>query len=536
MNDRTGDFVTVLADERTWHSVSDSPEPEFRQARRGWHGDVFFDHVRGVIEPHPAALVDGNAYLLVAAYRDFDWTAQHATDVKEFATAAELIAEASAMVARERNTGTSNIELWEVYGVRIRERRPRTRRARQIDGVDARLVEDIRNAPADDGPRLVWADAVGGERGELVVIQLDLARGTLAPDEALARKRRQRELLARHGEQWSGLAGIATRVAFHRGFVDAADLGGELFLEHADDISEAAPCLSSLTVTGLHADGPAGDPVPLLSKLCADPAVRELQGLDLGLATAADIDGRTPGDVVVEIVARSHVYEHLRAFGLHDRLTMLGARSVIELAPALERLCLRSVDDDAAIHRLLTAGRLQQLRSFELDGLAMGPFAAELPHGVTVLGVRDLGRESVAALAPVAGRIEHLDAGSGELDLAPYVAFPRLRTLAIGQPLVRLEPEPTARARLRAQHVPALRELSIRGAISEQHVRILVEELGPQLELLDLRNSPAALRFVNELKPRVRGELLVGNRVPARRLLRTAPTTQLPWWDHVTLA
>jgi uncharacterized protein (TIGR02996 family) len=46
-------------------------------------------------------------------------------------------------------------------------------------------LESLREAcaasPEDDEPRLVWADAVGGERGELVVIQCDLARGGLAP-------------------------------------------------------------------------------------------------------------------------------------------------------------------------------------------------------------------------------------------------------------------------------------------------------------------------------------------------------------------
>lgn len=535
MNDRTGDFVTVLADDRTWHSVSDSAEPEFRQCRRGWHGDVFYDHKRGVIEPHPAPMVDGNPYLLVAYYRDFDWTAQHATEVKEYASPIDLIAEASAMVARERNSGSSNIELWEVYGVRIRERRPRRRRTRLIDGVDARLVEDIRNAPDDDGPRLVWADAVGGERGELVVIQLDLARGTLAPAERLVHKRRQRELLARHGAEWSGLAGLATRASFHRGFVDAAEVVADVFVEQADDLLEAAPCLTALTVTGLHADGRAGDPIPLVSKLCVDPAVRELRGLDIGLEVATDIDGRAPGDVVVEVLARGHVIEHLAALCVRDRLAMHGMRTLTEVAHRLERLGLRHVSDREAVHRLLAAGRLAQLRAFELGVFEIPPYAAAMPRHLTELDVRHLASESISALAPVVPAIEHLAAETANLDLTPYAAIPHLKTLAIRQPLVQMESQARARERLRAQHVPALRELSVTGALNEQWVRILVEELGPQLELLDLRNSPAALRYVNELAPRVRGEFLVGNREPARRLLRTAPTTQLPWWDHVTL-
>jgi hypothetical protein len=66
--------------------------------------------------------------------------------------------------------------------------------------------------------------------------------------------------------------------------------------------------------------------------------------------------------------------------------------------------------------------------------------------------------------------------------------------------------------------------------------RGLVEEIGPQLELLDLRDDAFALRFVNELKIKLPGELLVGKVGRTRRsLLRVGRTTQRAWWDHVTL-
>jgi hypothetical protein len=49
-----------------------------------------------------------------------------------------------------------------------------------MTAVDA-LLEACRVAPDGDAPRLVWADAVGGERGGLVVIAgpLDLAGSLL---------------------------------------------------------------------------------------------------------------------------------------------------------------------------------------------------------------------------------------------------------------------------------------------------------------------------------------------------------------------
>jgi hypothetical protein len=139
------------------------------------------------------------------------------------------------------------------------------------------LVEDIRNVPDADDARLVWADAVGGERGELVVLQIDLERGGLAPRDTILRRRRQRLLLARHGATWSGLAGLAQRVSFRRGFVDALALPAPVWLAHADEILDIAPALTSVTLTHLRADGPSSDPMPLLSRALAHPATRNLR-------------------------------------------------------------------------------------------------------------------------------------------------------------------------------------------------------------------------------------------------------------------
>jgi hypothetical protein len=155
-----------------------------------------------------------------------------------------------------------------------------------------------------------------------------------------------------------------------------------------------------------------------------------------------------------------------------------------------------------------------------------------LPH-VTELHVRDLRPDTVDMLAPAGRAIEHLGATRAPIEFARYGAFPRLRTLAIADRMPGAEPE--AAVRMRAQYVPTLRELSIGGAVDENVVRMLAEELGPQLDLLDLRSSRTAMRFVNTLKPHVRGELVVGDREPTRRLLRATPTIQLPWWDHLTL-
>jgi hypothetical protein len=396
--------------------------------------------------------------------------------------------------------------------------------------VDARLIEDIRNAPDDDGPRLVWADEIGGERGELVVIQLDLERGGLTVRETIKRKRRQRELLARHGAMWSGLEGIARRVSFRRGFVDAAELPAGALLEHAADLAEIAPVLSSLTVTNVRADGPASDRMPLLSKVIATPAMRALRGLELACEGAIDVADRTAGEIALGLVARAGMLPQLRALGSRDLLHMAGVREIAQprALEHIERLWLPEIYDYDAMHAVL-ATPLPALRSFDLGvhGAAiplLPPTIIELYGDIEHHAFIELKTSSIAA------HLEYLDLVDDGLAIDHLDAFPRLRWLSI---------EAGNHAVPRARECLALRELAICGSIArEESLRMLVDRIGPQLELLDLRNSNTALRHVNELKGKVAGELLVGKIPTDRRrrgLLRVGPMTQLPWWDHVTL-
>ena len=93
---------------------------------------------------------------------------------------------------------------------------------------DALLAEIYAN-PADDAPRLVYADlllAQGDPRGELIVLQIERARRNIdEPSE------REQELLKKHGKAWLGeLAPVLSWgkgyacTAFRRGFVAEADI------------------------------------------------------------------------------------------------------------------------------------------------------------------------------------------------------------------------------------------------------------------------------------------------------------------------
>jgi uncharacterized protein (TIGR02996 family) len=78
-----------------------------------------------------------------------------------------------------------------VHAIRILQRKPATERA-WPDEARVLRAETLAH-PDDDSPRLVFADAIAGKRGSLVIVQCDLARGELTPAESRARRRAQRD-------------------------------------------------------------------------------------------------------------------------------------------------------------------------------------------------------------------------------------------------------------------------------------------------------------------------------------------------------
>jgi hypothetical protein len=198
------------------------------------------------------------------------------------------------------------------------------------------LIEACRLAHDDDGPRLVWADAVGGERGELVVLQCDLARPEVLGAERMARERRANELLASHGAEWAGdLVELARRWEFRRGFIEAAEIDAYRFVYKTAAIFAAAPLLSSLRVTGLDEDEGPG----LLHQVVTRPQFWQLSALDL-------VDPEI-GDAAVEELLASAALPALRALGLAG------------VTPA-------------AAHELVASGELAALETLRLTGQTLG--------------------------------------------------------------------------------------------------------------------------------------------------------------------
>jgi uncharacterized protein (TIGR02996 family) len=127
------------------------------------------------------------------------------------------------------------------------------------------LLEDAKENPEDDTPRLVladWLEERGDPRGEFVRIQCRLAR-LGESDEAAELKQREAELLAKHKAEWLGpLGGEGFYTRFHRGLVGvwprAHSLRGKRFPH---------PPLECLAwVDGLHIHDPIVETVTNLAR------------------------------------------------------------------------------------------------------------------------------------------------------------------------------------------------------------------------------------------------------------------------------
>lgn len=417
------------------------------------------------------------------------------------------------------------------------------------------LLDACRAHPDDDAPRLAWADAIGGERGELVRLQCELARGGGSLAETITRRRRVRTLLDRHGPAWSELAGVATDVRFHRGFVDAAGIPVGWLLDDRRDVEAAAPLLTALTVTGLTAvesgDGAGTDHLrALLERVLAQPVVRRVPALGVGASvTIEDDDGDwsqpLDDDVAVQLAA-SGLVPGLRGLAIGS-LTTVGVDALA--ACDLSRLETLAVSCD--FHRterwapLLATGRLPVLRALSagnvnVRGFALGPLLDALPGTLVELALDGGGAAHLAQLAshPIARQLEHLRIG-GELLGAPTMlaAMPRLRVLHSELVPATLPPALTPAT------VPALRELGISQAPSLAAIEAVIARLGAGLELLDLRginpwqahgSDASVAHTLADWAPRLAGDLVSRGPRPAG-MIHLGRARGASWWDHVAL-
>ena len=263
------------------------------------------------------------------------------------------------------------------------------------------LIAAIVESPEDDAPRLVYADwllAAGDRYGELIVASLEYAQRP----EDLALKRRVAGLISAHKS--AVLGGLpVSKPAFHRGFVDAAQINAKAFLELGPTLFERLPLLRELIIWLERGRAPA--------KLCSSPAFADLSRLRL-------------------------------RFGHELRLPKLANNPSVSGLELLELTgCAVTLEDCEA---LAASPYLGSLRTLELGSDAIG-----------TQGVRALGK---AAFAPRLRRLRLYEARlgpGGTRALAPFTSLQRLELDHDELDLPALE--------WLAELAPTLRELSVRG-------------------------------------------------------------------------
>ncbi len=395
----------------------------------------------------------------------------------------------------------------------------------------ADLLASCALEPENDAPRLVWADAVGGERGEFVVIQCALAKGDCAPERAGPLRRRQRELLETHGKAWSELDGIAKRVMFRRGFVEAVEMDCGRFADDWDAIHARAPVLRFLNATGLSSIQEQQDlAFQKLEKLFRSSAIRSLLGLyivDAQHSWSTDPLQYMPGyfnedaeQYVTEWgqatlrLAHELGVHHLRAFGA-SRSGGMDVLRETTLLRHVERLSLGQGTLDEIIG-LLDPAITPALTALELTAGALDPLHKvidHLPRGLRELRVTqfptnagwDVYFERLAQRCP---GLERLTVENGSLaELSVLHAFGKLRELSL--PWANLLPQDQVAAidRFVARPLPALRELVVFANLLRPATETLLTALGPQLEYVNFDYNPNLAGQERDLEDRVAGVL-----------------------------
>jgi uncharacterized protein (TIGR02996 family) len=138
--------------------------------------------------------------------------------------------------------------------------------------------EDIARNPADDTPRLIYADWLEEHGGKAEAARAAFIRascrlaGLLLDDPArLALEDECADLLAEHGDEWTApVRGIARRWEFCRGFIERIEINDELFVKHAETLFQHQP-LRAVRLRGRAA----------LTALARCPQLNRVETLDL---------------------------------------------------------------------------------------------------------------------------------------------------------------------------------------------------------------------------------------------------------------
>ncbi|MEO8699864.1 MAG: TIGR02996 domain-containing protein [Kofleriaceae bacterium] len=182
------------------------------------------------------------------------------------------------------------------------------------------LLQAVYDAPDDDAPRLVYADALqerDDPRGELVAIQLGImdksaegrarssAEGDAKSIDSQTIRRREKELLDTHGKQWLGALApiVMAGYRFERGFLAACRIDNR----HVDRVRKLVGNPAWATVREL-----AGS-----AAIALDPVMRSLRRLEFVSYEARNHEG-LPGSWADLLLGSERPLEALRYTGLQS--------------------------------------------------------------------------------------------------------------------------------------------------------------------------------------------------------------------------
>jgi uncharacterized protein (TIGR02996 family) len=225
------------------------------------------------------------------------------------------------------------------------------------------FFDPIRDAPADDGPRLIFADWLDEhgqpDRAEFIRIQCALVRLADEDPRRADLGERERRLLEANEFRWAAdLALLVTGWAFHRGVIDSVSVDPAQFLSSGADLFDLAPIRKvRLLKVGVQ-----------LRALMQSPTLRRVRELDLSSTVLGDL-GSTH-------LARSPHLERLAALDLGFTDLGDGGLKILADSPALDGLRSLRLNDDpvlgpVGIRALADSAHLSELIDLDLSGCGL---------------------------------------------------------------------------------------------------------------------------------------------------------------------
>jgi uncharacterized protein (TIGR02996 family) len=344
------------------------------------------------------------------------------------------------------------------------------------------LLEAVVAARDDDAPRRVYADALleaGEPLGEFIHVQCDLAAGGLSREEAIKRRRRERELLSANQEKWTaGLPEPLGGFRFVRGFLEELEISAERWPTRGHELFERAPALRSVILSDVHlrAYDHGGDEAAAklvltrIESAIASPLFRRLEGFghhapgyvvsdpiwELSESVSENRDERKVylGTEAQRLLIAADT-SHLRSLSVSLASEHADPLAGAPLVKQLERLELIAVKDPSSVLAALDPVRLRGLalsewhegvtRFLDLRDLRItwghGPLGA-LPSGLRRLSIAapTLTAEHFAAISGCSQVVEmelfsQSMPGFSALEHAPFSELRRLRITGTRQAL-----------------------------------------------------------------------------------------------------